>query len=633
MFTTAPMELLSLVVFKEKSEEVVSHLLKLGIFHPVDIRHIEEGLAQLNAFDIKREYAEWDALEGELKIIAHNMNISLYARQSGRKFAQEEIKKRLAEIKDRITPLLTRREDLREEIKTKSSMVSQINEYLLFPVKNSSSYSFLEVSLGKLQEKNVPLLEGGLENIPHITYPLKKDGGYIVTVFIGLRRDRVVIEAALREAGWQKIELSDNPQNLSRDVEKKILAEIDGLKKGVMTVDDELRKLAEELKDESLQMYSYVVLNKYFLEAKKYFCSTERTSLLSGWVPREEKDRVLREISDIAGVSVVETKTPEEVPVDREDIPVRLLHTPFFKPFELLITSYGLPRYGSIDPTFFTAVSFLIMFGAMFGDLGHGLVLMAAGLFLGRARNEKIKQAAALVMYSGISSGLFGFLEGSFFGWEFKSFWAKPMENILGVFKISVLFGVSVITLGIIFNVVNSLKDKDYVKALLDKAGLIGGLVYWAAIGLVSKSFVARGEVNPVYLYLIFGGILVLFLKPFFELFLRKRKENIFETFIEGLVDILEIFMGYLANTVSFIRIAAFSLAHAGLFLAIFELAKVVKDVGNGAVSVLVIVAGNIIVILLEGMVVGIQSLRLNYYEFFSRFFLTGRNEYKPMSL
>jgi V/A-type H+-transporting ATPase subunit I len=627
------MELLSLVVFKEKSEEVVSHLLKLGIFHPVDIRQIEEDLSQLNAFDIKREYAEWDILEGQLHLLARKMNLSLHVQQGGRKFAQEEIKKRLAEIEERVTPLLTRKDDLREEIKTKLSMVTQINEYLLFPVGRTSSYTFLEVSLGRFEEKNVPLLERGLENIPHITYPLKKEGAHIVTVFIGLRRDRVVIEAALREAGWQKIELPENTQGLSKDVEKKILSEIEELKKNVKAAGDELRKVAEELKSESLQMFSYIVLNKSLLEAKKYFCSTERTSLLSGWVPLEDKDRVLREIRDIAGVSVVEARHPEEVPIDREDIPVRLQHNPFFKPFELLITSYGLPRYGSIDPTIFTAISFLIMFGAMFGDLGHGLVLIAAALFLGRARNEKVKQAAALVLYCGISSGLFGFLEGSFFGWEFKSLWGKPMENILGVFKISVLFGVGLITLGIIFNVVNSLKDRDYVKALLDKAGLIGGLLYWAALGLVSKSFVAGGKVNPAYLYLIFGGILLLFLKPFFELFHHKKKANIFETFIEGMVDLLEMGMGYLANTVSFIRIAAFSLAHAGLFMAIFELAKVVKGVGNGAASVLVILLGNIIVIILEGMVVGIQSLRLNYYEFFSKFFLTGKNEYKPMSL
>jgi V/A-type H+-transporting ATPase subunit I len=95
----------------------------------------------------------------------------------------------------------------------------------------------------------------------------------------------------------------------------------------------------------------------------------------------------------------------------------------------------------------------------------------------------------------------------------------------------------------------------------------------------------------------------------------------------------LEIVMGYLANTVSFIRVAAFSLAHAGLFLAIFELSGMLKDIGGGFLSMLVIIFGNILVMLLEGLVVGIQSLRLNYYEFFSKFFESGKKAYKPLTI
>jgi V/A-type H+-transporting ATPase subunit I len=91
--------------------------------------------------------------------------------------------------------------------------------------------------------------------------------------------------------------------------------------------------------------------------------------------------------------------------------------------------------------------------------------------------------------------------------------------------------------------------------------------------------------------------------------------------------------MGYLANTVSFIRIAAFALAHTGLFLSIFELSRIMKGVGGTAASVVVMVLGNILIILLEGLVVSIQSLRLNYYEFFSKFFMSGKSFYKPLNM
>jgi V/A-type H+-transporting ATPase subunit I len=272
------------------------------------------------------------------------------------------------------------------------------------------------------------------------------------------------------------------------------------------------------------------------------------------------------------------------------------------------------------------------MFGGLFGDLGHGLLLVLASLFLTRSKKDKIRQAGALIRYCGISSALFGFFYGSVFGFEFPSVWMKPMENLTGIFRLSIMLGVAMISLGIIINVVNSLRDKDYLKALFDKAGLIGGVVYWSAIALFSKMFFAKTQIPVVYSFLIFGGLAVLFLYPLAEFFLKKKKESIFESFMESMVNILEIIMGYLANTVSFIRVGAFALAHAGLFVAIFQLSKIVRNSGGDLGAWVVIILGNILVICLEGLVVSIQSLRLNYYEFFSKFFLSGKYEYKPLT-
>jgi len=102
---------------------------------------------------------------------------------------------------------------------------------------------------------------------------------------------------------------------------------------------------------------------------------------------------------------------------------------------------------------------------------------------------------------------------------------------------------------------------------------------------------------------------------------------------MESTIDILEVGMSYLANTVSFIRIAAFALAHAGLFIAIFELSRIVNDAGGAILSFLVVILGNMLIIFLEGLVVTIQSLRLNYYEFFSKFFMAGKELYKPVRM
>jgi len=276
------------------------------------------------------------------------------------------------------------------------------------------------------------------------------------------------------------------------------------------------------------------------------------------------------------------------------------------------------------------------MFGAMFGDIGHGACLIIIGLLL-RKKNASqwLRNASTLLLYCGSSACIFGALYGSFFGIEFASLWLKPIKNIMEVFKVSIYLGIAMITIGIIINVVNAFMDKDYAKAFFDKSGLIVGVIYWAGIGLLSKIFISRGDIPEIYSLLIAAGVFALFLFPIIQCIVKKRHGHLMESFMESLVDILEVFMGYLANTVSFIRVAAFALAHAGLFIAIFELARIVHTAGlSGEVfSWTVLILGNAFAIALEGLVVGIQSVRLNYYEFFSKFFMTGKSVYKPLSI
>ncbi|MFA5085113.1 MAG: V-type ATPase 116kDa subunit family protein, partial [Candidatus Omnitrophota bacterium] len=497
----------------------------------------------------------------------------------------------------------------------------------------SSSYSFLKVEVGSLEEKNMPLLNRSLKDIPHIVYPFKKEGSRSALLFIGLRRDRELLDKVLRDLGWIKLDQEQEPQDLSREVVKKIKDEIDVCKKDIEVVAVNLRKLKDELLEGLSDIETYVTVKKSLLEAKKYSCITEKTALISGWVPGSEKEKIIDEVKRFDPSSCIEERMAEDLNIPKDEIPVKLRNTRIFRPFELLIDAYGIPRYGTIDPTIFVAISFLIMFGAMFGDLGHGLVLSAVSLFLWKSKKEKVKQAGTLIFYCGISSELFGILYGSFFGYEFPSLWIKPMHSIIEIFKISILFGIVMITGGIFLNVVNAFKDRDYIKAFFDKSGLIAGVIYWTGIALVSKMLVSRTAFQPVYVIIFLACAGLLFLKPLVELIVKKKREPVFTAFMESTIDILEIVMGYLANTVSFIRIAAFALAHTGLFLSIFELSRIMKGVGGTAASLIIIVFGNILIILLEGLVVSIQSLRLNYYEFFSKFFMSGKRFYKPLKM
>ena len=639
MITPSAMEFLTLVVLKDKAEDVATHLLKLRIFHPVDIRSIEDRIKGLSVFQLDKENTEWEALQAKTAEITRKLKLDLVPEYNedieAFSYAQTDVL--LNNLDKDLAPLLTRKEELQEEIKTEESILSHVKEYLPFPLERKNLYSFLEVATGRIEEKNILVLERSLKDIPHVIYPFKKENeGSVLALVIGLRRDRVIIEKVLNDVAWENADYPTEADGLSKAAQKKLILQIEEAKKKIKDVENQIKDLGAAHRGSLSKVNAFITLRKSLLEARKYSYTTEKTVLFSGWVPREDKLKLINDIKSLTDISYVESRSPEEVEIPKEEIPVRFQHSPLIKPFELLIAAYGVPRYGSIDPTIFVAISFLIMFGAMFGDLGHGLVLVLASFFLRRHKlNENLKDAGALILYCGISSSVFGILYGSFFGFEFNSFWIKPMEDIMGFFKASIFLGIAIITLGIFLNVLNAIRDKDYMKALFDKAGLIGGIIYWMGIGLVSKVFISKTNIPAVYSYLIFGGLLVLFLYPLIECIIKKRFRSLFDSFMESLVNILEIFMGYLANTVSFIRVAAFALAHAGLFLAIFALSRAAHPQGSlgNIISWVIIITGNIIVVLLEGLVVSIQSLRLNYYEFFSKFFMSGKHMYKPLSV
>ena len=151
---------------------------------------------------------------------------------------------------------------------------------------------------------------------------------------------------------------------------------------------------------------------------------------------------------------------------------------------------------------------------------------------------------------------------------------------------------------------------------------------------------VNKTHVLEPYLVICLIGVplcLLLLKGPILKLFKRKEKvfpDGISAYIMERIVEIIEIFIGYLANTISFVRIAAFALAHVGLFMAVFSLADILKTKPAGPLLwVVTLVLGNLLIIALEGLIVTIQGIRLEYYEFFSKFFTSQGKAYQPMKL
>ena len=225
-----------------------------------------------------------------------------------------------------------------------------------------------------------------------------------------------------------------------------------------------------------MRIRNRIDLTRTLLRARVLFGKVDRSYLVSGWIPAtlvaKLKEALAQELGDRAEVEVL---SPEAIPGAREGvlkIPILFNNPYLLRPFERLTKAYGTPAYGEVEPTAFLAVSFLLMFGLMFGDVGQGAVLFLLGYVIFR-RFFRYTDYGIILMECGVASVIFGFLYGSVFGVEnlLPALWFSPMKDIAYFIKIAVLFGVGAISLGVILSFINALRLKTSAPARRRTAG------------------------------------------------------------------------------------------------------------------------------------------------------------------
>ncbi|MBN2414750.1 hypothetical protein JXO52_02860 [bacterium] len=561
-----------------------------------------------------------------------------------------DLESRLQRIQSRLEHLLKEEDEAARELGEARELLARTGDLsgLDVTLAREGGYEYLAVETGRIAEENLEILRTRLQPFLHILAPLGTSGGQVTLMVIALKRDQGKLAKALRDSGFSRLDLGKAPAVLSPQW-------LDTLRKRETEARQKLDDLLETKKrlraDESQFLKSLLYRirrDRMKSQILTYFRRTESTFLLSGWIPSRDKASFVTAVKRATkNRCIIEEHAADTLAAVRNgsvEVPVQMRNPLLLRPFELLTTAYGIPSYRTIDPTPVMAVSFLFMFGMMFGDAGHGLVLALAGLLLaGRRRaGQTMRQAGLLLLYAGLSSILFGLLFGSVFGVEtwLRPLWVRPMDSITYLFRIVIYFGMGMIFLSIGINIINGIRTRDIAGCIFDKAGLLAGVLYWCGIVLVTRLLAGRaeaaGEVPALPVVLMIGSLVLLFLRePIMQLFKGKKElfpEGAASGIMGGLVELLEISLGFLSNTVSFIRVAAFGLAHAGLFMAIFALSDSAKTVAGGVASGVILIFGNILIILLEGLVVSIQAVRLEFYEFFSRFFSPGGSAYRPLN-
>ncbi len=377
-----------------------------------------------------------------------------------------------------------------------------------------------------------------------------------------------------------------------------------------------------------------------------------------------EKDAHLKELSNSKLKSKMEEVVSTELDTEEDlaDETPRIMKNNFFvRPFETLTRMYGTPSYSEIDPTPFLAIIFPLLFGLMFGDIGHGIVLIVAGL-IGAIlfRNKKgtdFLNFCWIIFYCGVGSILFGLLYGEFFGMEdiiiggqvilhlspitipfINVTLHNPLGNIMTIFIFAILIGVIHINLGWSIQFLNYWRQSRRYLAFSDSIVkiilLVGGTIL---IFTYQFNFYAWfAPPYPILLPLI-PGILLLILKPLGKVFgiTYMKAESYKDLVSEGSMETFETLLSIISNVASYIRLLALALAHISLMIAIQAMADLIQGEGIlvEIVKIIGLTFGNIVVIAIEGLLVFINALRLNFYEFFFKFYSGTGTKFYPFYL
>ncbi len=498
-------------------------------------------------------------------------------------------------------------------------------------------YTFLLV--GSMPMDNIERFRTSLEHIPHVLLILQCESYLANVALFGAQRDAEILERAARSAYLNAVHLPDQYRGTPVEALKALHEGIARAERHIADTRANIHRLHEKRIRHLRYLLWRVRASRKLVETISRYERLHYTYMIQGWAPCSHLMELRERVHHVSSEALIEVRAPsrEEMPY----IPASLANPPLLDSFQSLVTNYGYPAYNELDPTPVLALTFPLVFGLMFGDVGHGLLLILAGVLLasGQVRALRNFQGMGVVVAAcGLSATLFGFLFGSLFGFEdvLPALWLHPLEEISQVLLAAVGAGVIILSIGMLYNMANAVRNEAWSRLLFDHNGVIGLVFYWALLGWVLTSFGVLPL--PPLLFLIlsalsglglaFSGVLARLIdgdRPLLE-------EGLGTYLMQAFFELFETLIGLLSNTLSYVRMGAFAVAHGALSMVVFIMAEMISP-QRGLGYWITVILGNLFVIGFEGMIVGIQTLRLEYYEFFSKFFSGNGVQFSPLSL
>ncbi len=527
-----------------------------------------------------------------------------------------------------------------DEIDIKLREIDQKREYINnlkyltkfdLDINNFINMQYLVFRIIRITRENYDKLKRNYENIPAVVLKVAVEGGYVVLISIAPVTLEETLEKIFSSLNYSILPLPKEVNGTAQEVIEQFTRNIEEDQKKIEALKSSIEEYKIKYRDELKKLFSRLEMEKKIEELKSEIAIGKKLFFMFGFVPvsyvYQLKDELEKNFRDKLIILIDDANTTSFGITP----PTKLKNFKIFKPFESLIKMYGIPAYQEKDPTIFFALSYMLLFGLMFGDVGQGFILILGGIILGLI--YKKTDFGGLLSRLGCSSVIFGFLFGSVFGSEeiLPALLVRPMENINKLLIFSVLLGVLLILSSYIFNFINIKNKKATGEMLFESNGLAAFTFYVLLLYVIFRVFIKQGTLLPILWISLLGLLLAIFFKGLLisKLFPQEKayKKISLNEYVEGGFGIIEMLLSMLSNTISFIRVGAFALNHVGLYIAFLTLSHMVNSSwGSWAILIL----GNIIILTLEALIVFIQALRLEYYELFTKFYRGNGIEYTP---
>ena len=625
----AKMKLINISAEKEYLDDVLLKFVDLDYFHPEPAVKFIDTVHGLTSMDEENPVSE---VLSRFKEICSDMDLDLP------NIAMRDKDYDLGGMKNYMENVYQRFQDanrVRKDLQT----VIQENKDALVTVKNIESIDlnlddlfdckYIKFRFGRLPLDSVEKLRY-YRNRPFVFKSFSQDDTYSWCIYMTTEKYEGDVDNVFSSLYFERIRIPEFIHGTPESAAQTLLDEIENDEKQILHVDDVIEKLKGECREEMAKIKGELEFLDRTFVARKYVVGLEQRFSITGFVDAADVERLKETFRELEEVEIEVRPAHSD---KRLDPPTKLKNGWFARPFIMFVEMYGIPEYDGFDPVPIVAVIYSLLFGMMFGDVGQGIVVMIVGMLLSK---YKQMQLGDIMVRIGIFSTLFGFIFGSVFGNEtmldplyhaLLGLEEKPInvmssEFIMPLLLIAVGIGLVLNLFSMVLNMVLQHRRRDMGEFWFSQNGVAGFVFYGAvALGAVLTALFGIPVFNVFYvLVLIVLPLLLIFLKEPLTRKLHHGKlfpDGFGAFFVEGFFELFEICLSYITNTISYLRVGGFVLSHAGMMMAV----TMIMEMSGGIFAVLIGVFGNILVMCLEGLVVGIQVLRLQFYEMFSRYF------------